>query len=70
MLCVTCTSAHALKKQGANCHFACRSTAGNLLELLQQAGFTTFRLPANLQSEQEDASATIADCRALSAAGC
>ncbi len=53
------TLAHALKKQGANCHFACRSTAGNLLELLQQAGFNTFSLPTNLQSEEDDASATL-----------
>lgn len=53
------TLAHALKKQGANCHFACSSTAGNLLELLQQAGFKTLSLSANLQSEQDDAIATL-----------
>lgn len=53
------TLAHALKKLGAECHFACATVAGNLITLLQQAGFNTFSLPANLSSEQADAAATL-----------
>lgn len=53
------TLAHALKKLGAECHFACATLAGNLITLLQQAGFKTFSLPANLPSEEDDASATL-----------
>ena len=37
--------AGALQTQGATCHFICREHAGNLIELLEERGFATHRLP-------------------------
>lgn len=57
MRCITL--AKALLKQGAACHFACRNNEGHLLDLLQQAGFKTLSLPAELYCEDDDALATL-----------
>jgi UDP-2,4-diacetamido-2,4,6-trideoxy-beta-L-altropyranose hydrolase len=57
MRCITL--AKALLKQGATCHFACRNNEGHLLDLLQQAGFKTLSLPAELYCEDDDALATL-----------
>ncbi|KRS22780.1 FlaR protein (FlaR) [Alishewanella sp. WH16-1] len=53
------TLAKALLKHGAICHFACRNNKGHLLDLLQQAGFKTLSLPAELYCEEDDALATL-----------
>lgn len=53
------TLAKALTKQGANCHFICRKISGNLIDFIRQQGFTVFVLPAQLNSEQEDAQQTL-----------
>lgn len=53
------TLAKALLKHGAICHFACRNNKGHLLDLLQQAGFKTLSLPAELYCEDDDALATL-----------
>lgn len=53
------TLAKALLKHGATCHFACRNNKGHLIDLLQQAGFKTLSLPAELYCEEDDALATL-----------
>ncbi|MCC5450477.1 UDP-2,4-diacetamido-2,4,6-trideoxy-beta-L-altropyranose hydrolase [Rheinheimera sp. UJ51] len=54
------TLAKALTQQGANCHFICRNTSGNLINFIRQQSFCVLVLPAKLNSEQEDALQTLA----------
>lgn len=53
------TLAKALTQQGANCYFICRKINGNLIDFIRQQGFTVLVLPAQLNSEQEDAHQTL-----------
>lgn len=54
------TLAHALKKTGAQCDFACRITSGHLADVIRSQGFTVLPLPDLLSSEIADATATLA----------
>ncbi|MDH0749149.1 UDP-2,4-diacetamido-2,4,6-trideoxy-beta-L-altropyranose hydrolase [Pseudomonas sp. GD03842] len=49
------TLAHALRKRGAQVHFACRRLPGHAIERLSDAGFLTYALPAHYRHEHSDA---------------
>lgn len=54
------TLAQALRKHGAQCHFICRDTAGNLNAVIRQHGFAVTSLPDTVIDEQDDAHQTLA----------
>ncbi|MGI5310123.1 UDP-2,4-diacetamido-2,4,6-trideoxy-beta-L-altropyranose hydrolase [Rheinheimera sp. WS51] len=49
------TLAHALRQQGAECHFVCQQSEGNLIKVIEQLGFTVFPLDNSLDSQRSDA---------------
>lgn len=49
------TLAKALKQQGAECEFICRQSEGNLIAWLQNQGLKVITLPADINTEQDDA---------------
>ncbi len=53
------TLANALIKTGFECDFVCRSRHGHLINVIRQQGFKVFELPAQLNSEQDDAQQTL-----------
>jgi UDP-2,4-diacetamido-2,4,6-trideoxy-beta-L-altropyranose hydrolase len=57
MRCLTLAS--ALRNNGANCDFVCRSQPGQLTDLIQQHGFNVFHLPTTISDQDEDAQTTL-----------
>ncbi|KKO48172.1 FlaR protein (FlaR) [Arsukibacterium sp. MJ3] len=53
------TLAHALRKIGAQCDFACRLTSGHLADVIRDQGFTLLPLPENLPDQAIDACKTL-----------
>lgn len=49
------TLAQALRQQGAECHFVCQQSEGNLILVIEQLGFTVIPLDNNIDSERIDA---------------
>ena len=47
------TLADALADKGADCTFVCRKANGNLLELIENRGFKSHALPADVTAEQD-----------------
>lgn len=54
------TLAHALRKLGASCDFACRITSGHLADVIRSDGFNVLPLPDVLAGQTADAKATLA----------
>lgn len=54
------TLAHALRQQGAECHFVCRQNDGNLIDYIMQQGFMVFSLCGIFENEAQDAKQTLA----------
>lgn len=47
------TLADELKQRNANIRFICREETGNLIELIEKKGFKVYRLPANIEVEED-----------------
>lgn len=47
------TLADELKQRNANIRFICREETGNLIELIEKKGFKVYRLPANIDMEED-----------------
>ncbi|WNO61805.1 UDP-2,4-diacetamido-2,4,6-trideoxy-beta-L-altropyranose hydrolase [Rheinheimera sp. MMS21-TC3] len=54
------TLAQALRQQGAECHFVCQQSEGNLIDYIVEQGFVVFTLSGTTQDELLDAKQTLA----------
>lgn len=53
------TLAKALRHEGAECHFLCRTLPGHLIDFIEQQGFFTLKLPDESQSQFDEATQTL-----------